>query len=198
MAIDSKNKSIKVYICLRRKPSCFHLGGHFPLSPFPLSIDTVQVIRQKMKIGLTLLLVSMVKKLHLNSVFICIPNLGTPRQNGEEHSSNILIQQQTVGEFFRKIHMLYSSLHADMHICTLLHHLKFYRLCGFFVFIEDLQTSGMDPCMMQIPVFSIFFNMFEMSITCRHENTNVVIFITHFVSRERGLSFNKTVNKISF
>lgn len=71
------------------------------------------------------------------------------------------------------------------YICTLLHHLKFYRLCGFFVFIEDLQTSGMDPCMMQIPVFSIFFNMFEMSITCRHENTNVVIFITHFVSTER-------------
>lgn len=33
--------------------------------------------------------------------------------------------------------------------------------------------------------FQSFLNMFEMSITCRHENTNVVIFITHFVSRER-------------
>lgn len=154
----------------------------FPFSAFHRHSPGYQT---KMKIGPTLLLVSMVKKLHLNSVFICIPNLGTPRQSGEEHSSNILIQQQTVGEFFRKIHILYFSPHADMHICTLLHHLKFYRLCGFFVFIEDLQTSGMDPCMMQIPVFSIFFNMFEMSTTCRHENTNVVIFITHFVSRER-------------
>lgn len=169
-------------------------------SPFPFSAFHRHSpgYQAKMKIGPTLLLVSMVKNMHLNSVFICIPNLGTPRQNGEERSSNILIHQQTVGEFFRKIPMLYFFPHADMHICTLLHHLKFYRLCGFFVFIEDLQTSGMDPCMMQIPVFSIFFNMFEMSITCRHENTNVVIFITHFVSRERGLSFNKTVNNIFF
>lgn len=46
--------------------------------------------------------------------------------------------------------------------------------------------------------FQSFLNMFEMSITCRHENTNVVIFITHFVSTERGLSFNKTVNNIFF
>lgn len=72
--------------------------------------------------------------------------------------------------------------HAYMHSIAPSEVLQVVRI---FVFIEDLQTSGMDPCMMQIPVFSIFFNMFEMSITCRHENTNVVIFITHFVSRER-------------
>lgn len=92
--------------------------------------------------------------------------------------------------------MLYSSLHADMHICTLMHHLKFYRL--FFFFFEDLQTFGMDPCMIQILVFSIKFNMFEMSTICRHENTTGVIFITHFVSRQRGISFNKIVNNIFF
>lgn len=93
--------------------------------------------------------------------------------------------------------MLYSSLHADMHICTLMHHLKFYRLF-FVVFFEDLQTFGMDPCMIQILVFSIKFNMFEMSTICRHENTTGVMFITHFVSRQRGISFNKIVNNIFF
>lgn len=68
---------------------------------------------------------------------------------------------------------------------------------GFF---EDLQTFGMDPCMfmIQILVFSIFFNMFEMSTICIHENITGVIFINHFVSRERGMSFNKIVNNIFF
>lgn len=132
-------------------------------SPFPFSAFHRHSpgYQTKMKIGPTLLLVSMVKKLHLNSVFICIPNRGTPRQNGEEHSSNILIQQQTVGEFFRKIHMLYNKTiffpacrHAYMHSIAPSEVLQVVRI---FVFIEDLQTSGMDPCMMQIPVFSIFF-----------------------------------------
>lgn len=69
---------------------------------------------------------------------------------------------------------------------------------GFF---EDLQTFGMDPCMLmiQIVVFSIFFNMFEMSTICIHENiTGVIFIINHFVSRERGMSFNEIVNNIFF
>lgn len=31
-----------------------------------------------------------------------------------------------------------------------------------------------------------------------HENTTGVMFITHFVSRQRGISFNKIVNSIFF
>lgn len=73
--------------------------------------------------------------------------------------------------------------HAYMHSIAPSEVLQVVRIFCFYWRPADFWNGSMYDA--DSGVFNLFFNMFEMSITCRHENTNVVIFITHFVSRER-------------